>query len=148
VRVGERSVMTLQKIADAVGVSVGKVHSVASDLIFNSEIENERGQLRPMHYAARTVAAHRPARMTPSGPRTGAAAFCGRKRSAMYRRMAYSGFPLTSPLCVCAAPSNLATRVRNSASSARSSFNSASPANAAAICSWAAVPTVKRSIRR
>jgi len=47
--------MTLQKIADAVGVSVGKVHSVASDLIFNSEIENERGQYRPMHYAARTV---------------------------------------------------------------------------------------------
>lgn len=49
--------MTLQKIADAVGVSIGKVHSVASDLIFNSEIENERGQLRPMHYAARAVEA-------------------------------------------------------------------------------------------
>jgi ParB family chromosome partitioning protein len=47
--------MTLQKIAAAVGVSVGKVHSVASDLIFNSEIENERGQYRPMHYAARAV---------------------------------------------------------------------------------------------
>ncbi len=27
----------------------------ASDLIFNSEIENARGQLRPMHYAARAV---------------------------------------------------------------------------------------------
>ena len=47
--------MTLQKIADAMGVSVGKVHSVAGDVIFNSEIENARGQLRPMHYAARTV---------------------------------------------------------------------------------------------
>lgn len=47
--------MTLQKIADAVGVSVGKVHSVAGDVIFNSEIENARGQLRPMHYASRAV---------------------------------------------------------------------------------------------
>ncbi len=71
------SVMTLQKIADAVGVSVGKVHSVASDLIFNSEIENERGQYRPTHYAARTVAAHRPARMTPSAPTAGAVVPCG-----------------------------------------------------------------------
>jgi len=47
--------MTLQKIADAMGVSVGKVHSVAGDVIFNSEIENARGQMRPMHYASRTV---------------------------------------------------------------------------------------------
>jgi hypothetical protein len=46
---------TLQKIADAVGVSVGKVHNVVGDLIFNSEIENARGQLRPMQYAARAV---------------------------------------------------------------------------------------------
>jgi hypothetical protein len=38
-----------------VGVSVGKVHSATADLIFNSEIENERGQLRPMQYAARDV---------------------------------------------------------------------------------------------
>jgi ParB family chromosome partitioning protein len=45
----------LQKIADAVGVSVGKVHNVVGDLIFNSEIENARGQLRPMQYAARAV---------------------------------------------------------------------------------------------
>ena len=44
--------MTLQKIADAVGVSYGTVHSVASDLIINSDIENERGQLRPMHSVA------------------------------------------------------------------------------------------------
>ncbi len=35
---------TLQKIADAVGVSVGKVHNVVGDLIFNSEIENARGK--------------------------------------------------------------------------------------------------------
>jgi len=47
--------MTLQKIAATVGVSVGKVHSVAGDVIFNSEIENARGQLRPMHYASRAV---------------------------------------------------------------------------------------------
>ena len=48
--------MTLQKIADAVGVSLKTVHRAASDLSFDkSEIINERGQYRPMHYAARTV---------------------------------------------------------------------------------------------
>ena len=50
------SVMTLQKIADAVGVSLKTAHRAASDLSFdNSEIINARGQLRPMHYAARAV---------------------------------------------------------------------------------------------
>jgi len=48
--------MTLQKIADAMGVSLKTAHRAASDLSFdNSEIVNERGQMRPMHYAARTV---------------------------------------------------------------------------------------------
>ena len=48
--------MTLQKIADAVGVGVGTVHRATSDFpIGKSEVENERGQLRPMHYAARAV---------------------------------------------------------------------------------------------
>ena len=48
--------MTLQKIAATVGVSLKTAHRAASDLSFdNSEIINERGQLRPMHYAARAV---------------------------------------------------------------------------------------------
>jgi len=48
--------MTLQKIADAVGVSHMTVHRAVSDLTnVNSEVVNERGQLRPMHYAARAV---------------------------------------------------------------------------------------------
>jgi len=50
--------MTLQKIAAAVGVSLKTAHRAASDLSFdNSEIVNARGQMRPMHYAARTVEA-------------------------------------------------------------------------------------------
>jgi phage N-6-adenine-methyltransferase len=48
--------MTLQKIADAVGVGVGTVHRAIDDFpIGKSEVTNERGQLRPMHYAARTI---------------------------------------------------------------------------------------------
>lgn len=48
--------MTLQKIADAVGVSVDTAHRVARDVVISDiGIENERGQMRPMHYAARTV---------------------------------------------------------------------------------------------
>ena len=48
--------MTLQKIADAVGVSVDTAHRIARDVVISDiGIENERGQLRPMHYAARTV---------------------------------------------------------------------------------------------
>ena len=48
--------MTLQKIADAVGVGVGTVHRAIDDFpIGKSEVVNERGQMRPMHYAARTV---------------------------------------------------------------------------------------------
>lgn len=48
--------MTLQKIADAVGVSHETVRRATSDFTnVNSEIVNARGQLRPMHYAARTV---------------------------------------------------------------------------------------------
>lgn len=48
--------MTLQKIADAVGVSLKTAHRAASDLSFdNSEIVNARGQMRPMHYASRAV---------------------------------------------------------------------------------------------
>lgn len=47
--------MTLQKIADAVGVSVGTAHNVAGDVIFNSEIENIRGQIRPAHYLPRQI---------------------------------------------------------------------------------------------
>ena len=66
--------MTLQKIADAVGVSVGKVHSATADLIFNSEIENERGQLRPMQYAARTVEPLPECRPSPQGWRCAAIA--------------------------------------------------------------------------
>lgn len=48
--------MTLQKIADAVGVGVGTVHRAIDDFpIGKSEIVNERGQYRPMHYAPRAV---------------------------------------------------------------------------------------------
>ena len=48
--------MTLQKIADAVGVSVDTAHRVARDVVISDiGIENARGQLRPMHYAARAV---------------------------------------------------------------------------------------------
>lgn len=47
---------TLQKIADAVGVSVDTAHRIARDVVISDiGIENERGQLRPMQYAARTV---------------------------------------------------------------------------------------------
>lgn len=87
--------MTLQKIADAVGVSLKTAHRAASDLSFdNSEIVNARGQMRPMHYASRAVetlgsklrptldaismhyaarAVDTPVRMPPTAPRTGAA---------------------------------------------------------------------------
>lgn len=45
---------TYQEIAAAVGVSIGKVHNAASDVvIFNSEIENSRGQVRPASYEKR-----------------------------------------------------------------------------------------------
>lgn len=48
--------MTLQKIAAAVGVSFSTAQRAVSDYSNEySEIENERGQLRPMHYAARAV---------------------------------------------------------------------------------------------
>ena len=51
--------MTLQKIADAVGVNVATAQrAIVNHPDFanaNSEIVNERGQLRPMHYAARAV---------------------------------------------------------------------------------------------
>lgn len=51
--------MTLQKIADAVGVNVATAQrAIVNHPDFanaNSEIVNERGQLRPMHYAARDV---------------------------------------------------------------------------------------------
>ncbi len=47
--------VTYQKIADTMGLSVGKVHNAASDVvIFNSEIENSRGQVRPASYERRT----------------------------------------------------------------------------------------------
>lgn len=46
--------MTLQKIAAAVGVSVDTAHRVSRDTeLSDIGIENERGQMRPMHYAAR-----------------------------------------------------------------------------------------------
>lgn len=46
--------MTLQKIADAVGVSFSTAQRATSDYSNEySEIENERGQLRPTHYAPR-----------------------------------------------------------------------------------------------
>jgi phage N-6-adenine-methyltransferase len=49
--------MTLQKIADAVGVSHETVRRATSDFTnVNSEIVNERGQSRPAHYAPREVA--------------------------------------------------------------------------------------------
>lgn len=67
--------MTLQKIADAVGVNVATAQrAIVNHPDFanaNSEIVNERGQLRPMHYAARAV--DTPVRMPPTAPRTGAA---------------------------------------------------------------------------
>ena len=47
--------MTLQKIADAVGVNVATAQrAIVNHPDFanaNSEIVNERGQLRPMHHA-------------------------------------------------------------------------------------------------
>lgn len=48
--------MTLQKIADAVGVSYSTAQRAVPDYSNEySEIVNARGQLRPMHYASRTV---------------------------------------------------------------------------------------------
>ena len=49
--------MTLQKIADAVGVAIGTVHSIASGVeLFNSEkLPGDDGKYRPMQYATRTV---------------------------------------------------------------------------------------------
>lgn len=155
--------MTLQKIADAVGVSYGTVHSVASDLIINSDIENERGQMRPMHYASRDVelfnsdklpgddGKYRPmhyaararrdalseCRPQPPGRALRCDCLCFRLVARLFpRRTAYSGLPLNGPVCVCAAPSTLATRARNSASSARNSAMSASPASVVAIAVW------------
>ena len=48
--------MTLQKIADAVGVSYSTAQRAVPDYSNEySEIVNARGQMRPMHYASRTV---------------------------------------------------------------------------------------------
>lgn len=88
--------MTLQKIAATVGVSHMTVHRAVSDLTnVNSEVVNERGQLRPMHYAARAV--DTPVRMPPTAPRTGAAlrlpVFSTYRILLFPRRTAYSGLP-------------------------------------------------------
>ncbi len=47
--------MTLQKIADAVGVGVGTVHRAidGAELFQMEKLPGDDGKLRPMHYAAR-----------------------------------------------------------------------------------------------
>ncbi len=48
--------MTLQSVADAIGVSLGTAQRATSHLSFDkSEIENTRGQMRPSTYAPREV---------------------------------------------------------------------------------------------
>lgn len=65
--------MTLQKIADAVGVSVDTAHRVARDVELSDigKLPGDDGKYRPMRYAARAV--DTPVRMPPTAPRTGAA---------------------------------------------------------------------------
>lgn len=46
--------MTLHRIAEAARVSVGTAHAITQDVIINSDIENSRGQSRPVHYAPRS----------------------------------------------------------------------------------------------
>ncbi len=45
--------MTLQKIADAVGVSVGTVHAATNELFNSEKLPGTDGKARPTHYAPR-----------------------------------------------------------------------------------------------
>jgi len=47
--------MTLQKIADAVGVGFGTVHRATNELIQMDKLPGDDGKYRPMRYAARAV---------------------------------------------------------------------------------------------
>ena len=56
------------------------------------------------------VRVEQPCQNAAQAPRTAPAAFCGLKRRGMYCKTAYSGFPRTSPVCLCATLLRLARR--------------------------------------